>query len=76
MTDGPAVPGRARLSLDLDPKVKILLEALREKSGASTLSEVIRRSLALYDVVIGHQSEGGAIVFKRADGTEERLVIL
>jgi len=77
-TDIDPVPptGRARLSLDLDSKVKSQLEVLRSRSGAASLTEVIRRSLALYDVVTDHQTTGGSIVFKRSDGTEERLVLL
>ena len=67
---------RVRLNLDLDPKVKAQLEALRIRSGASSISEVIRRSIALYDLVIQHQSEGGTLVFKHSDETEESLRLL
>lgn len=38
-----------RLTLDLSPEAYERLHALREKSGARSLKEVIDRSLRLYD---------------------------
>jgi hypothetical protein len=78
MTSPSVVSGtkKSRLSLDLDEKSKAHLEALCRDSGASTMTEVIKRSLALYELVQEHRRTGGALVFRHADGTEERLVIL
>jgi len=55
--------------------VRERLEQLRELSSADTLSEVIRRSLAVYDALLTTTANGGSVVLRKADGTEERLLI-
>jgi hypothetical protein len=40
------------------------------------LTEVIRRALALYDLVLEHSSEEGKIVLRHKDGREEVLRII
>ena len=67
---------RGRLSLDLNTDAKNAIENLRERTGAPSITELIRRSLALYDVVSEHKAAGGSLVFKYPDGREERLIIL
>ena len=65
-----------RLNLELRPEVKERLEQLRKSSHASSSSEVIRRSLALYELVIDHIRSEGNIVLEHKDGTKEKLTIL
>lgn len=69
-------PIRARLSLDLDSNTKAEIEALQVRTGASTITSLIRKSIALYDVVHKHRATGGTLIFRHADGREERLIIL
>ena len=64
---------RARVSLMLDRKVKLKIEDLRVRSSATSLTEVIRRSLILYDVILTNYSRGGVFVFRHSDGTGERI---
>jgi len=45
-------------------------------SGESLLTEVLRRSLALYDLVTEHAAEGGEIVLVDNKGKQEKLRIL
>jgi hypothetical protein len=75
-TEPVSIRGRARVNLDLDSKVKSRIENLRERSGATTLSEVVRRALVLYDVVLENYSKGGMLVFINDDGSEERVHIV
>jgi len=65
-----------RLNLELSPQVKERLDQLRENSHAASSAEVIRRSLALYELVIDHLRSNGSIVLKHNDGSEEKLTIL
>lgn len=58
-SESSAVKNRARVSLELDDKIKSKLDKIRERSGASTLSEVFRRSLILYDVILENYSRAG-----------------
>jgi len=67
---------RTRLSLDVAPKIRERLASLEERTHAGSITEVIRRALSLYDVVVEHQEEGGKILFRHADGTEEFVRVL
>jgi hypothetical protein len=67
---------KARLNLELDPAVRRSLDDLQEKSGASSLTEAIRRALALYDMVIDHSARGGKLILRDAEGQDEVVRIL
>lgn len=58
--------GRERLSLHLSTKAKRKLIALRVRTGATSLAEVVRRALALYE-----SAQGGTVVL--GDGTEVQV---
>jgi len=62
----------SRLSLELAQKVRNRLEELRTEVGADTLTEVVRRALALYDHVVSAKKAGGDLVLKTDKG--ERAV--
>ncbi len=65
-----------RLSLDLEPGAKENLAALRSRAKLTTLTELVRKSVALFDVATAHQLRGGKVVFRNPDGTEETLFLL
>ncbi len=67
---------KVRLNLELTTAVKEQLEGLQRTSNATSLTEVIRRALALYDLVTEHTSQGGDIILRNRDKTEERLRLL
>ena len=67
---------RVRLSLDITPRVREQLTHLEKKTEAGSITEVVRRALALYDLVMEHQDEGGKLIFKHTDGEEELLRVL
>ncbi len=65
-----------RLSLDLKPAIKDQLDDLQKRIGAPTLVEVIRKSLALYELFVEHEKSGGKVILENPDGSRERLKIL
>lgn len=67
---------RVRLSLDVTPRVREQLGDLETRTEAGSITEVIRRALALYDLVIEHQGEGGKLIFRHSDGEDEVLKVL
>jgi hypothetical protein len=71
-----ATEEKIRLNLELLPQVKEQLDELQTRTNASSLSEVIRRALALYDLLIEHYEEKGEVVLKHHDGTTEKLRLL
>ena len=67
---------RVRINLEYDAEVREAMDLLQVKSGAASISEVIRRSLALYDLVVDHTKEGGKLVLRFRNGEEEQLRLL
>lgn len=60
-----------RLTLELNEKVRNRLEELRDEVGADTLTEVVRRALAVYDfVVTAKHRDGASLVLRGKDGEQ------
>jgi len=64
---------KVRLNLDMPAEVKEKIEALRDANGIESLSEVVRRALAVYELVMSQQAAGTAIVFKPKEGPEQHI---
>ena len=56
----------------MPPSVKDQLENLRDETNAESLSEVIRKALAVYDLVWLEKSKGYRMYFRSEDGKDER----
>jgi len=69
-------PEKARLSFEVPKKVQEQLRDITDRSGATSFTEVIRRALALYDLVLEHREDDGKVVLRYKDGTEETLRII
>lgn len=67
---------RIRLNLELHPEVKDQLDLLQKTTKASSLTEVIRRALALYHFVVDRNREGEILFVEKADGSKEKVIIL
>jgi hypothetical protein len=67
---------RVRLNLEFPPQIYEQMQVVQKRSNAASLTEVLRRSLALYDLITEHVGEGGGIVLVDRDGKEEKLRIL
>jgi hypothetical protein len=52
------------------------MQEVQQRSHAASLTEVLRRSLALYDLVTEHIVDGGDIVLVNRNGKQEKLHIL
>ncbi|MBU0718263.1 MAG: ribbon-helix-helix protein, CopG family [Planctomycetes bacterium] len=68
------VPTR-RLNLEMSEAVREALENLRDTTDADSLTEVIRRSLAVYDFLWAEKKQGGKITVKGPAG-EKEIVLL
>lgn len=65
-----------RLNLEFSPKVEERLQKLKTKSDSASVTEVIRRSIALFDLYLEQAEAGGEVIFRDRDGSEEKLKIL
>lgn len=68
-----AVP-KVRLNLDMSTTTRDRLDDLRDRLNADSRSELLRRALAIYGMLIANEIDGGTVVVHRVDGTEARLV--
>lgn len=66
---------RTRLSLEVSASVRTQLETVQARTEAGSITEVIRRALALYDFVTQIQKDGKLII-RHKDGDEEVLRVL
>jgi len=67
---------RVRLNLEFPAQIYEQMQTVQQRSNAASLTEVLRRSLALYDMLTEHVRRGGGIVLVDRDGKEEKLWIL
>lgn len=66
---------KTRLNLELSVKTREQLKSIQTKGNCASLSEVIRLSVALCDLVLDRYADDGVVTFKRADGSEEKIMI-
>ena len=67
---------KVRLNLEIPQSVRDRMVDLRNLSDAESLTAVIRRSLAVYDLLLHHFHDGGKVILRSEDGSEETLRIL
>lgn len=63
---------KPRLNLELDHATKARLDGLYGRTNAASLTEVIRRALHLYEVVI----ESGGEIIVRTDAGDKTILVL
>ena len=67
---------KVRLNLAMPPQTKQLIDDLQKRTGAGSMSETIRRALALLDVVTEQKEKGGELYLHWPDGQQSRIHIL
>lgn len=65
-----------RLSLQLNDKAYEALKSVTEKSNSPSQVRAVIKGLALLDLYCDIEKQGGKLMVKNKDGTEERLRIL
>jgi hypothetical protein len=59
---------------EFSQKTKDRMELLRKRSDSATVTEVIRRAVALFDLYTEARNDGYDLIFRKADGSEEQVV--
>ena len=67
---------KVRLNLELNNIAHEQLRRVQTRTHSPSITEIVRRALALFDLFTEHTSHGGEIVFRHSDGAEEKLKIL
>ena len=66
---------KRKLTLELSLPVRERLTSLQQRSEADSLTEVIRRSLALYDLLLAARDNGEEIIIRSTSG-EKKLALV
>jgi len=64
------------MNLEFSPRVAASLDRLKELSDSPSRTDVIRKALSLFDLVLTQREAGGKIVIHRSDGQQETLHLL
>lgn len=67
---------RARLSLDISQQFRDKLEKLQANTDCASITEVIRRAVAVYEGVMEYHAIGGKIILRAPNGVESALLPL
>lgn len=67
---------KVRLNLELPVPVKERLEQVRLDTNAGSISEVIRRSLAVYFMLVDGRQKKAKLVMIEEDGTRRELLVV
>jgi len=66
----------SRLNLELPERVRTRMDALRAMSEADSITEVVRRAVAVYFVlVVGVRERGDRFILRSRDGTEREILL-
>lgn len=64
-----------RLNLSVSEAIRDRIEELRDETHAESATEVIRRALAVYDLMITKTNEGGKVLIRIGDEEKEVLLV-
>lgn len=67
---------RVRLNLAVTPRVKARLEDLLRRTEAESITEVVRRSLAIYEHLVDITSKGGKVILESDSGEQRELQLV
>jgi hypothetical protein len=67
---------KVRLNLDMHPAVKEQLQSIQERTKADSMSEVLRRALAVYQTILDTQDSGGTVLVKPKMGLVKEVLVL
>lgn len=65
-----------RFNLELTKGAKKQLDDLQNRTEAASITEVIRRALAVYDALEHHKSDNWEIILRKKDKGVEKIVCL
>ena len=69
-------PKKKRLTFEFTPEVHLRLQDLKDRTEAPSGAEVIRRALALYDMVATETELGRQLVLRDPENDSEQVIRL
>ncbi len=68
--------GKKTLNLYMNETTRSRLEKLREETNADSLSDVVRRALAMYACLLRETEDGSIVIIRHGDDREKELIFL
>lgn len=65
-----------RLNLEIPEAQNQRLETLKEKTEATSLTQVIQKALAVYDLVMAEKLKGSTVIIRDAEGRDRELILM
>ena len=65
---------KTRITLEVATEVRDLIESLKDRIGADSATEVIRRAVALYDDLLRRVEGGGKVVTRGGEDGDHVLL--
>ncbi len=65
--------GKSRLNLLISDSLRARMDAIQEKTDATSIAEIIRRSFAIYELLIEEEGKGSKVLIQDAGGALERV---
>lgn len=66
---------KIRINIDMHLETKVELEELKTKTRADSMSEVMRRALSLYKLVVDAQDEGLPVVLQIGEKKHDLFIL-
>jgi len=66
----------ARFNLELSKNTKRTIVAIKKATDATSMSEVVRRAIAVYGALVSVRTHGGRIIVKQRDSEVEIELLL
>jgi hypothetical protein len=73
---GDVQRNKARLHLALPERVRERTEQLQALSSASSITEVIRRAIEVFDLVTTAVKRGDKVILRGADGKDREVILV
>ena len=63
------------MNLAMSERTRARIEGLKEKLDSDSLSEVIRRSVELLEILSDRQANGDTLILRSPEGVEKEVII-
>lgn len=75
MPRNPPVVKKTRVNMDMHPEIKALVLDIQERTSADSMSEVVRRAVKLYDLMLTEHTNGSELLIKPKLGLTRQLLL-
>lgn len=65
---------KSRLTLEFPTTIRALMDKIKKVTNASSITEVIRRALVVYDILLHNQNSGAEIIIRK-DGKDTTFIL-